>query len=97
MIERIFGAILEFYSSGVKAGAFQKRSSRHFLQSVLGVTLFHYSSQEFGARLFEADDVFAPELVAWRGRETRSLLLDAVLVEPVEPLVDPTEMPRPNL
>ena len=41
LVERLVSRLLRFYREGVDAGAFRKLSSRHFFQSLLGVTLFH--------------------------------------------------------
>ncbi|HET6303681.1 MAG TPA: hypothetical protein VFG80_02790, partial [Myxococcota bacterium] len=59
----------------------RKLSSRHFFQSLLGVTLFHYASRDFGAAILETDDLFTSANVSWRRAEVREILLRGVLRE----------------
>lgn len=88
LIERLVSRLLRFYREGVDAGAFRKLSSRHFFQSLLGVTLFHYASRDFGAAVLETNDLFTSANVAWRRAEVREILLRGVLREEV-----PSELP----
>jgi TetR/AcrR family transcriptional regulator len=79
IIERVVGTVLRFYQQGVKEGRFRKLSSRHFFLSVLGMAIFHYAGGEFSAVVLGVDDIFAPEVVAWRRSQYRQLLLRGVL------------------
>jgi TetR/AcrR family transcriptional regulator len=81
LVERVVSRLLRFYREGVDAGAFRKLSSRHFFQSLLGVTLFHYASRDFGAAILETDDLFTSANVSWRRAEVREILLRGVLRE----------------
>lgn len=80
-LEQLIGRVLSFYSQGVEAGEFRKGSARHFFQSLVGTTVFHYASPVFSAGVLRVDDVFAPEAVAWRRQEARRFVLDGVLAE----------------
>ena len=84
LIERVVGRVLRFHREGVLAGAFVKLSPRHFFQTLLGATVFHFASGEFGAVVLGVDDLFTHSAVAWRRDEVRRFFLRAVLPEPPE-------------
>jgi TetR/AcrR family transcriptional regulator len=79
LIERVVGRLLAFYREGVDADAFVKLSSRNLFQSLLGATVFHYATGEFGAQVLGVDDIFTQNAVAWRREEVRRLVLRGVL------------------
>jgi TetR/AcrR family transcriptional regulator len=79
LIERVVGRLLAFYREGVDAGAFAKLSSRNLFQSLLGATVFHYATGEFGAQVLGVDDIFTQNAVTWRREEVRRLVLRGVL------------------
>jgi TetR/AcrR family transcriptional regulator len=79
LIERFVGRLLAFYREGVDANAFAKLSSRHLFQSLLGASVFHYATGEFGAQVLGVDDIFTQSAVAWRREEVRRLVLRGVL------------------
>jgi hypothetical protein len=81
-VETIVTRLLRFFREGVDRGEFRRLSSRHFFQSLLGMTLFHYASGPFGAAVLETGDLFTRENVAWRRVELRTLLLRGVLADP---------------
>jgi TetR/AcrR family transcriptional regulator len=78
-VERVVERVLFFYRRGVDAGVFQKRSARHFFQSVFGMFLFHYAAPAFSARVVGVPDVFTSDSVGWRREEVLALLRDGVL------------------
>jgi TetR/AcrR family transcriptional regulator len=78
-IERVIGRILVFFREGVEAGAFRHLSPRHFFQTLLGATVFHYAARNFSAAVLGVGDVFTHSAVAWRREELRSLLSHGVL------------------
>jgi hypothetical protein len=71
--------LLAFYREGVDAGAFIKLSSRNLFQSLLGASVFHYATGEFGAQVLGVDDIFTQNAVTWRREEVRRLVLRGVL------------------
>lgn len=79
IVERVIGRVFRFYREGVDAGAFRRLSSRHFFQHLLGMTVFHYATPFFSARVLGVEDVFAPDAVAWRSDEVLAVLQDGVL------------------
>jgi AcrR family transcriptional regulator len=78
-VERVVSRLLRFYRGGVHSGEFRKLSSRHFFQSLLGMTLFHYASGEFGASVLGSEDLFTSANVTWRRHEVREILRHGVL------------------
>ncbi len=81
-IEGLVGRLFRFHREGVDAGAFVKRSSRHMFQSLLGAMVFHYATGALGGAVLDVDDIFADEVVTWRGREVKHFVLRAVLRDP---------------
>jgi TetR/AcrR family transcriptional regulator len=79
LIERVVGRMLAFYREGVDADAFVKLSSRNLFQSLLGASVFHYATGEFGAQVLGVDDIFTQNAVTWRREEVRRLVLRGVL------------------
>lgn len=84
LVVRVIGRLLRYIRSGMDAGEFVRRSSRHLLQSMLGMVVFHYATGESGAQLIDRDDLFTREAVAWRRLEVRRLAMRAILVNPPE-------------
>ncbi len=74
--ERI-AAILDKVSAviedGVAAGVFRPVSVPDLLQTVVGATVFHFASGDFGEALFRAP-IFSAEAIARRKRELQILL-----------------------
>jgi TetR/AcrR family transcriptional regulator len=79
LIERLVRRLLGFYREGIDANAFAKLSSRNLFQSLLGLSVFHYATGEFGAQVLGVDDIFTESAVAWRREEVRRLVLRGVL------------------
>ena len=80
-IERVLGSIMNFYVEGRKAGAFRELSARHFVISLIGLSLFYYAGGKSSATVFDVEDVAAPENVSWRGQEIEKLVLGGVLAD----------------
>ncbi|HVP31122.1 MAG TPA: TetR/AcrR family transcriptional regulator [Myxococcota bacterium] len=78
-IQSVIGKILRFHQEGVEAGAFRRTSSRHFFQSLLGMTVFHYAASFFSANVLGVEDIFTGSVVHWRRDEMRKLLSHGVL------------------
>lgn len=79
IVERVVGRVFRFYREGADANAFRRLSSRHFFLSVLGMTVFHYATPFFSARILGVDDVFTRPTVSWRREEVTALLTGGVL------------------
>jgi len=80
LIRAVIGRVLTFYREGVDRGAFRRLSSRHFLQSLLGATVFHYAAGEFSALVIGVEDIFGRGPVGWRRDELRRLLSEGALL-----------------
>ena len=91
-IERVVGRILRFYQEGVEAGAFRRVSSRHFFQSLLGATVFHYAARNFSAAMLGIDDIFTRNAVNWRREELQKILTQGVLLSAEERERDPEKV-----
>jgi TetR/AcrR family transcriptional regulator len=78
-IERVIGRTLVFFREGVEAGAFRHLSPRHFFQTLLGSTVFHYAARNFSAAVLGVSDVFTHSAVTWRREELRKILSHGVL------------------
>ena len=78
-IESAMVSVMAFYREGKQAGVFRGLSARHFMVSLLGMSIFFYAGRESSARMLDVADVAAPESVSWRDKELRSLLLHGVL------------------
>jgi TetR/AcrR family transcriptional regulator len=80
IIRNVIGRVLRFHREGTEAGAFRRMSARHFFQSVLGLTVFHYAARNFSAAVLGVDDIFTSNAVHWRRDEVRRLLRHGVLL-----------------
>lgn len=88
-IESVVGRILRFHREGVEAGAFRRTSSRHFFQSLLGATVFHYAARNFSAGLLGVEDIFTRSAVNWRREELYKVLGQGLLLSADERERDP--------
>jgi len=84
LIEQLVGRVLVFHREGQDTGVFVKRSGRHFVQTLLGATAFHYATGAFGAAVLGVDDIFTQSAVTWRRNELSEFVLRAVLTTPAE-------------
>jgi TetR/AcrR family transcriptional regulator len=83
-IQSVVGRILRFYQEGVEAGAFRRASSRHFFQTLLGATVFHYAARNFSAGVLGVEDIFTHNAVNWRREELYKTLAQGVLLSAEE-------------
>ncbi|MCP5058297.1 MAG: TetR/AcrR family transcriptional regulator [bacterium] len=81
-IRRLIGRLLTFLKGGMDQGVFVRCSARHLLTSTLGATVFHYATGPLGAAIFEVDSLFTADMVKWRAKEIRALVIRAILVDP---------------
>ncbi len=72
-IKRLFGSVATLLKEGMESGYFRLASIPHFLQSLVGLTVYHFASGEFGEELF-GRSVFSPTLVKQRKQEVKALL-----------------------
>lgn len=84
VIRGVIGRVMVFHREGVDAGAFRRMSARHFFQSLLGVTIFHYAARGFSAAVLGTDDIFTGSAVRWRRDEVMRLIEHGVLADAKE-------------
>jgi AcrR family transcriptional regulator len=72
-IKRIFGAIGNLLREGMEAGVFRLASIPHTLQSIAGLTVYHFASGEFGDELV-GQPLFTAAEVRRRKQEVKALL-----------------------
>jgi len=72
-IKRMFTAIGNLLREGMEAGKFRLASIPHTLQSLVGLTVYHFASGEFGEELV-GQSLFAPVQVRRRKEEIKALL-----------------------
>ena len=72
-IQHMFKSIGDLLREGTEAGMFRLTSIPHTLQSLVGLTVYHFASGEFGEELV-GQSLFAPEQVRRRKEEIKALL-----------------------
>ena len=73
MLERIIGRVSNCLKEGVASGELNELSVPHTIQSLVGMTVFHFASGEFGETLF-GQSVFSAEEVRARKAHVRSFI-----------------------
>lgn len=73
IIERTFAAASNLLREGMEHGVFRMASIPHTLQSLVGLTVYHFASGEFGEELV-GQSLFAPAQVRKRKEEIKALL-----------------------
>jgi hypothetical protein len=77
-LRRITGAMALLLREGMSAGVFRLASVTHTLQSLIGITIYHFASGEFGDELV-GRPVFSAAEVKRRKLEVRALLHGGLL------------------
>jgi AcrR family transcriptional regulator len=72
-IERLIGRARDLLRSGIEAGVFRDVSIPHAIQTLIGLTVYHFASGEFGDGLL-GSPVYSAAEVQRRRREVRDLL-----------------------
>jgi len=72
-LKRLFGAVADLLREGMEAGMFRVANIPHTLQSIVGLTVYHFASGEFGEELF-GQPLCAPAMVRKRKDEVKALL-----------------------
>jgi TetR/AcrR family transcriptional regulator len=73
IIERLFTHVAHLLREGMEAGLFRKASIPHTMQSLIGLTVYHFASGEFGEEI-TGRPLFDPEAVRKRKQEVKALL-----------------------
>jgi AcrR family transcriptional regulator len=72
-LKHLFNAVGGLLHEGMDAGVFRRASIPHMLQSLTGLTVYHFASGEFGEEMF-GQSLFTPGLVRKRKEEVKALL-----------------------
>ena len=72
-LKQLFAAIAGLLREGMQAGVFRTASVAHMLQSLVGLSVYHFASGEFGEEMF-GESLFTPALVQQRKDEVKALL-----------------------
>jgi AcrR family transcriptional regulator len=80
-IKHIFKAIGNLLREGMKVGVFRLASIPHTLQSIAGLTVYHFASGEFGDELL-GQPVFTAAEVRRRKQEVKALLHQGLIAGP---------------
>ena len=78
-IGRVFSAVANLLREGMERGEFRRASIPHTLQSLVGLTVYHFASGEFGEELL-GRPLYAPEEVRRRKLEIKALLHSGLTV-----------------
>ena len=77
-LRRITSSMAQLLREGMTTGVFRLASVTHTLQSLIGITIYHFASGEFGDELV-GRPVFSPAEVKRRKQEVRALLHGGLL------------------
>src|SRR5262245_38441913 len=77
-LRRITSSMGQLLREGMTTGVFRLASVTHTLQSLIGITIYHFASGEFGDELV-GRPVFSPAEVKRRKQEVRALLHGGLL------------------
>lgn len=83
-IQRFVGALGLLIKEGVAAGAFHPVSVTHTLQTLIGATVYHFASGEFGDELI-GRPIFTPSEVKRRKDEVKALFRHGLVARPASP------------
>ena len=76
----LLAGLTRFLKAGMRAGVIRMMSAANLLQSIIGLTIYHFASDEFGT-LLTGKSLFLPASVKRRQQEVVDLLLRGVLIE----------------
>lgn len=72
-LQALIGGLEALLREGVRAGAFRELSARHMVQTLIGATVYHFASGEFGEVLL-GRPLLSSEAVRRRKDEVKALL-----------------------
>jgi TetR/AcrR family transcriptional regulator len=80
-LKRILTAVADLLREGMEAGLFRLASIPHTVQSLVGLTVFHFASGEFGEELV-GESLFSASEVRRRKHEVKALLHSGLAARP---------------
>jgi len=72
-LKHLFSRVANLLREGMESGVFRAANIQHTLQSLVGLTVYHFASGEFGEEMF-GQSLFTPALVRKRKEEVKGLL-----------------------
>jgi AcrR family transcriptional regulator len=82
-LRRIVGAAERLLHEGIQSGVFRSVNVPHMVQSVIGATVFHFASGEFGEELI-GRPLFSGSEVRRRKREVTALIRHGLVLAPLK-------------
>jgi TetR/AcrR family transcriptional regulator len=79
-LKQLFAAVANLLREGMEAGVFRRASVPHTLQSLVGLSVYHFASGEFGEEMF-GQSLFTPALVRQRKEEVKALLCNGLVTQ----------------
>lgn len=80
-VQSILGGVAGVIREGIAAGSLRPSSIPHTLQSLIGLTVYHFASGEFGDQVLGRSP-FSPSEVKRRKQEVRNLLRAGLVAQP---------------
>jgi AcrR family transcriptional regulator len=81
-LSRIVGAAHRLLREGIESGVFRTVSVPHMVQSIVGVTVFHFASGEFGEEVI-GRPLFSGSEVRRRKQEVKALIRHGLVLTPL--------------
>jgi len=72
-LKKLLSAVASLLREGMEIGVFRAANIPHMLQSLIGLTVYHFASGEFGEEMF-GQSLFSPALVRKRKEEVKALI-----------------------
>jgi AcrR family transcriptional regulator len=88
-LERIVGAAHRLLREGITQGVFRPVNVPHMVQSVIGLTVFHFASGEFGEEII-GRPLFSASEVRRRKQEVKALIRHGLVLAPFNVAPRPT-------
>ena len=88
-LERIVGAAHRLLREGIAQGVFRPVNVPHMVQSVIGLTVFHFASGEFGEEII-GRPLFSASEVRRRKQEVKALIRHGLVLAPFNVAPRPT-------
>ena len=87
-LTRIVGAAQRLLREGIAQGVFRPVNVPHMVQSIIGTTVFHFASGEFGEELI-GRPLFSGSEVRRRKQEVKNLIRHGLVLAPLKPASRP--------
>ncbi len=91
----LIGAFAALLRAGAEAGALRAAAPAHAVQALIGATVYHFASGEFGDTVL-GRPIFSAEAVAGYRRELKHLLRSGLASPEASPRAGPSRAPKEN-